>query len=210
MHNILITMALACLLSELSLLLLVVTHILHIYRAQSITNVQLEREPWRSFSLILLLHTNTLDLQKAQGVLCFKQYLKPESPSVQDWVASIAQDQLVFHSGPPFPYLLQWQSWTGHPKFSLLLFLGTSLYLHPLLVTAWEQLPVCPGALRTYDSRSYCRICLQKSKFVSACSSGGKKKVLSFQGIPVLNRREGQVKSNGNRRLGSWVELELA
>lgn len=34
--------------------------------------------------------------------------------------------------------------------------------------------------------------------------------VLSFQGVPVLNRREGQVKSNGNRRLGSWVELELA
>lgn len=28
----------------------------------------------------------------------------------------------------------------------------------------------------TYDCRSYCRICLQKSKFVSACSSGGKKK----------------------------------
>lgn len=34
--------------------------------------------------------------------------------------------------------------------------------------------------------------------------------VLSFQGVPVLNRREGKVKSNGNRRLGSWVELELA
>lgn len=74
MHNILIAMALACLLSELSLLLLVVTHILRIYRAQSITDVQLEREPWRSFSLILLLHTNTLDLQKAQGVLCFKSH----------------------------------------------------------------------------------------------------------------------------------------
>lgn len=70
----LITVALAHLLSELSLLLLIVTHILHIYRAQSITDVQLEREPWRSFSLTLLLHTNTLDLKKAQGVLCFKSH----------------------------------------------------------------------------------------------------------------------------------------
>lgn len=67
-------MVLVHLLSELSLLLLVVTHILHIYRAQSITNVQLEREPWRSFSLLLLLHTNTLNLKKAQGVLCFKSH----------------------------------------------------------------------------------------------------------------------------------------
>lgn len=33
---------------------------------------------------------------------------------------------------------------------------------------------------------------------------------LSFQGVPVLHRTEGQVKSSGNRRLGSWIELGLA
>lgn len=38
-------MALAGFLSELSLLLPVVTHILHTYRAQSITNVQLDPSP---------------------------------------------------------------------------------------------------------------------------------------------------------------------
>lgn len=49
-----------------------------------------------------------------------------------------------------------------------------------------------------------------KSPSLSLLVPLGEKKVLSFQGVPVLNRREEQVKSNGNRRLGSWVELELA
>lgn len=49
-----------------------------------------------------------------------------------------------------------------------------------------------------------------KSPSLSLLVPRGGGKVLSFHGVPVLNRREEQVKSNGNRRLGSWVELELA